>query len=194
MVLTMNNPRMDSPGQATRYPRASGPNGHPFHPILVTIPIGAWVSSLIFDIVTRAKDAGSPALTQASYWLIGIGIIGALLAAVFGLMDLLHVPRDTKAFRVGLTHMTLNLVIVAAYVVNFFWRRGDYDSRVQVTPGQLALSAITIILLLVSGWLGGNMTYRYGVRVADVGTQSEGFIHSQSGASARTSGGGNARA
>src|SRR5213078_982886 len=76
----------------------AGPYGHPFHPILVTIPIGAWVCSLIFDIATRVNSAGSAPLTDASYWLIGIGILGALLAAVFGLMDLVRIPRRTRAF------------------------------------------------------------------------------------------------
>src|SRR3954452_12970297 len=96
---------------------AAGPYGHPFHPILVTIPIGAWVGSLIFDIATRAGD-GSSALTEASYWLIGIGILGALLAAIFGLMDLLRIPRATRALRTGLTHMALNLTVVALFIVN----------------------------------------------------------------------------
>src|SRR5487761_1139087 len=89
----------------------AGPYGHPFHPILVTIPIGAWVASLIFDIATKVNSAGSVSFVNASYWLIGIGVIGAVLAAVFGLMDLLTIPRSTKALRVGLAHMGLNLTV-----------------------------------------------------------------------------------
>jgi len=153
---------------------AAGPYGHPFHPILVTIPIGAWVGSLIFDIATRAGD-GSSALTEASYWLIGIGILGALLAAIFGLMDLLRIPRGTRALRTGLTHMALNLTVVALFIVNFFWRRGSYDDSSQVSGGQLVLSIVAIALLLVSGWLGGTMTYRYGVRVAAEDDQLDGY-------------------
>lgn len=70
----------------------AGPYGHPFHPMLVTIPIGAWVASVVFDIASRVNSHGAPSLVDASYWLIGIGIVGALLAAVFGLMDLLTIP------------------------------------------------------------------------------------------------------
>src|SRR4051794_5785497 len=153
---------------------AAGPYGHPFHPILVTIPIGCWVGSLIFDIATRAGD-GSRALTEASYWLIGIGILGALLAAVFGLMDLLRIPRGTRALRFGLTHMVLNLTVVALFVVNFFWRHGSYDDSAQVSAGQLVLSVVAIAFLLVSGWLGGTLAYRYGVRVAAEADQAEGY-------------------
>lgn len=63
----------------------AGPYGHPFHPILVTVPIGAWIASLVFDIASHVVD--NPGfLTQASEWLIGIGIVGALVAAAFGLV------------------------------------------------------------------------------------------------------------
>jgi uncharacterized membrane protein len=154
---------------------AAGPYGHPFHPILVTIPIGAWVCSLIFDIATRVNSAGSKPLTDASYWLIGIGVLGALLAALFGLLDLVAIPRHTRALRMGLTHLTLNLVIVGAYIANFFWRHGSYDSASKVQVGQLVLSACAIALLLVSGWIGGMLAYRFGVRVADESAQIDGY-------------------
>jgi uncharacterized membrane protein len=84
----------------------AGPYGHPFHPIFVTLPIGAWVCALIFDIASRVNAHGSHTLVDASYWLIGIGIVGALVAALFGLMDLLTIPRRTRAFATGLTHMS----------------------------------------------------------------------------------------
>lgn len=157
---------------------AAGPYGHPFHPILVTIPIGAWVASLIFDIATRVNSAGSPALVDASYWLIGIGVLGALLAAIFGFLDLLAIPRPSRAVRVGLAHMGINLTIVGIFIGDFFWRHSSTSgayAAAKVGSGQLALSAVGIALLLVSGWLGGMLAYRFGVRVADEATQAEGF-------------------
>jgi len=156
----------------------AGPYGHPFHPILVTIPIGAWVASLVFDIATKVNSAGSAAFVNASYWLIGIGVIGAVLAAVFGLMDLLTIPRSTKALRIGLTHMTLNLTVVGIFIGDFFWRHASASgasAAAKVQTGQLVLSAVAIGLLLISGFLGGKLAYRYGVRVADEATQAEGF-------------------
>jgi uncharacterized membrane protein len=163
--------------QHAKQPAATvaGPYGHPFHPILVTIPIGAWVCSLIFDIASRVNSAGSRPLVDAAYWLIGIGILGALVAALFGLLDLVRIPRGTRALRFGLTHMSINLVIVAAYIVNFFWRRDSYYDATRVGIGQLVLSACAVALLLVSGWIGGMLAYRYGVRVADEATQIEGY-------------------
>src|SRR5438105_3206988 len=152
----------------------AGPYGHPFHPILVTVPIGAWVSSLVFDISSHVIDR--PAfLTQGSEWLIAIGVLGALGAAMVGFLDLFAIPTATPAFRTGLVHMSLNLTVTTAYVVNFFWRHGQYTNGHTVGGGQLTLAAVSLAVLAASGYLGGKLAYRYGIRVADQETQAEGF-------------------
>lgn len=152
----------------------AGPYGHPFHPILVTVPIGAWLSSLVFDIASQFADHPG-FLNQGSEWLIAIGVVGALVAATVGFLDLLAIPGGTSAFRTGLVHMSLNLCITAAYVVNFLWRHGSYTRPDAVGGGPLALSAVSVATLAVSGYLGGKLAYRYGVRVADEEVQREGF-------------------
>ena len=148
----------------------AGSYGHPVHPILVTIPIGTWTASLIFDIAAKARD-DSAAFAQGSHWLIGIGILGALLAAIFGSIDLSGIPTGTAARRTGMIHMALNLAITALYVINYFIR-GD-DDTVGTLP--LILSIVALALLGASGFLGGKLSYHYGVRVADEQTQAEGF-------------------
>ncbi len=152
----------------------AGPYGHPFHPILVTVPIGAWVASLVFDIASHI--AGDPAfLVRGSTWLIAVGVIGALAAAMVGFLDLFAIPPGTRAFRTGLVHMTLNLIVTAAYAGNWAWRQADHAQVGGVGAGMLALSAVSLAVLGVSGFLGGKLAYRYGVRVADEATQAEGF-------------------
>jgi uncharacterized membrane protein len=154
----------------------AGPYGHPFHPLLVTLPIGAWVSSLIFDIGTRIDDTPHRAsLIYGSYWLIAIGIVGALVAAVFGLLDLLGIPRNTRAFKTGLLHLAVNLGVVALFVANLLWRKDEWDEANKVRAAQMLLTVVALGLLAFSGWLGGRLTYRYGVRVVDEATQREGF-------------------
>src|SRR3954454_19143881 len=119
---------------------AAGPYGHPFHPILVTVPIGAWVSSFVLDIAAHIVD--HPAgLSRGAYWLVGIGIIGAVVAALFGLLDLLTIPRNSRAFRVGLTHMALNLVTVALFIGSFAIRHSG-GLAVQTEKSAVVLSAI----------------------------------------------------
>lgn len=158
-----------------KHPRTvlAGPYGHPFHPVMVTVPIGAWVASVVFDIVALAGADGEAVFAEGAYWLIGIGIVGAVLAAVFGLMDLLGIPRHTPAFRTGLLHMSLNLIVVVLFVVNFAVRTEQGYEEANVAG--FVLSLIAVALLGASGWLGGKLAYRYGVRVASEDTQSEGF-------------------
>jgi uncharacterized membrane protein len=153
----------------------AGPYGHPFHPILVTVPIGAWVGSLVFDIASHIVD-DPDFLSRGAMWLIAIGVIGALAAAAIGFLDFLAIPARTRAFRVGLLHMTLNLLVTAGYVVGFLWRQAGDGPSGSVEAGQLTLSAVSLAVLGVSGWLGGRLAYHFGVRVADETTQAEGYI------------------
>ncbi|MFC5911785.1 DUF2231 domain-containing protein [Streptacidiphilus monticola] len=151
----------------------AGPYGHPFHPILVTVPIGAWVASLVFDIASHVVD--DPGfLAKGAMWLIAVGVLGALAAALVGFLDLFAIPPGTAAMRTALVHMTLNLLVTGAYVGGFFWRRAG-ELTTSVGAGKLALSAVSLAVLGVSGFLGGKLAYRYGVRVADEQTQAQGF-------------------
>lgn len=128
---------------------------------------------MVFDLVALVNAEEAAVFAEGAYWLIGIGVVGALLAAVFGLLDLSAIARGTRAFRVGLTHMTINLVVVAVFAVNFALRAAqDYE---EATTAGFVVSLIGLGLLGVSGWLGGKLAYRYGVRVADEGRQVEGF-------------------
>lgn len=175
--MTASSPSPEIPPPDAKHPVSAllaGPYGHPLHPLLVTVPIGAWVASLVFDIGSHIA-ANSGALADGSLWLIAIGVLGALAAACVGFLDLLAIPTGTRAFRVGLWHMSLNLVVTAAYAGGFAWRHSDYGHGHAVGAGQLALSAVSLAVLCVSGFLGGKLAYRYGVRVADEQTQREGL-------------------
>jgi len=162
-------------GEAKRpVSRLAGPYGHPFHPILVTVPIGAWVASFVFDLASRLSD--EPAVfTKGALWLIGLGLVGAAAAAMLGFLDLFAIPTGTRAFRTGLLHMSLNLTVVAIYVAAFLLRRGNVEQADGVPLGLLILSAVALGVLTVSGWLGGQLAYRYGVRVADERDQAEAY-------------------
>lgn len=153
----------------------AGPYGHPLHPAMVALPIGAWAASLIFDVASRVvHDPGF--LVQGSRWLIALGVLTALAAAMVGFLDLFAIPSGTRAQRVALVHMTLNLAVVASYTVNFLLRKDPgTDRSASVGIGYIVASAVTFAVLGVSGFLGGELAYRYGVRVADEDTQAHGF-------------------
>lgn len=133
--------------------------GHPIHPMVVPIAIGGFLLSFIFDIVCIATGATDPWATVAYYTMIG-GIVGALLAAVFGLVDLLSLPPgETK--RVAYTHMGLNLFIVALFLCNAWFRHEEIYANLTFW-----MSLAGVLLLVVSGWLGGKMVYEAGVGVS----------------------------
>lgn len=136
--------------------------GHPIHPMLVSIPIGLWIFSLVADLVLM--NGGNPAWATVAFYCMGGGIVGALLAAVPGLIDLVSLPAGPRS--TALAHMGINLTVVALYVVNFWMRTGAPDK-----PGSLVwLSLVSVLLLAVSGWLGGKMVYEHGVAVNTDGT------------------------
>lgn len=135
--------------------------GHPIHPMLVPIPIGLWVFSLICDLI-HAGGSTNPAWPIVALYTMGGGIVGALLAAVAGLVDLLSLPPEPR--KTALAHMSINLVIVVLYLINFWMRVGAAGE----SSGPLWLSIIAIGLLLISGWLGGKMVYELGVAVSAV--------------------------
>jgi uncharacterized membrane protein len=164
----------NTPLARAKQPRTplAGPYGHPFHPILVTIPIGAWIASIVFDIIGFVVDDATSYEIGAQV-LIAIGVIGALVAAIFGFLDYSVIPAGTVAKKTATIHMSLNLALVVLFVINFFVRVGSDHSHVTIVG--FVLSIIGVVALTISGYLGGKLAYRYGVRVADEGTQAEGF-------------------
>jgi uncharacterized membrane protein len=132
--------------------------GHPIHPMLVPIAIGCFVFSFAADLLCLATGNTNLWSMLAYYTMIG-GILGALAAAVPGFIDLLSLPPPIKS--TALTHMGINLTVVVIYVVNVFLRRSDPQNL--TLP--MFLSLVTVVMLLVSGWLGGKMVFEKGVGV-----------------------------
>lgn len=138
--------------------------GHPVHPMLVPIPIGAFFLALVGDILHMAapRDAF---WYDFSFTCIGIGIFFSLVAAVAGAVDYVGVNMSAKAFRTATKHLLLNLSVVALYLVSFFARRGE----TAIAGGRWLLAFGTALaafaLLGISGWLGGKLAYEYHVGV-----------------------------
>jgi uncharacterized membrane protein len=147
----------------------AGPYGHPFHATMVTIPIGAWVTGVVLDIVALAADDGDPYLL-AGRWVFGVGVIGALAAAALGLMDYTRLARGTRARRTATIHMLLNIAAVILFAVVWALHFGDGPS-----VAALVLGIVGLLGVAASGFLGGEMVFRYGVRVADESDQAEAF-------------------
>lgn len=137
--------------------------GHPIHPMLVVLPLGLFIGAVVFDAVHLWR--GNPTFAAIGYWNIAAGIVGGLLAAVFGFIDWWAIPNGTRAKRIGLLHGGGNVLVVALFAF-VWWTR---STAVDVTPtGTIFLIEVLALLLgSVAGWLGGELVDRLGVGVDD---------------------------
>lgn len=153
--------------------RVAGPYGHPFHPMIIPVPIGAFVIALVFDLASYWV-AEPTVFARGSYWLIVIGIVSGVVAAVFGAMDAIRIPLGTRAFKAAMAHMTSNVTALGLYTVSLALRHGRLDEGpVAIAP--LVVSIVALTSLGLGGWLGGELTYRHGIRVADEPTQADAY-------------------
>ncbi len=137
--------------------------GHPIHPMLIVLPLGLFSIGVLFDALYLIT--GTEEFASVAYWNITVGIVGGLLAAVFGSIDWFALPSDTRAKRIGLWHGAGNLVIVALFIVSWLMRQGDQAYAPNALPFLLGL--VGIGLALVTAWLGGELVYRLRVAVDD---------------------------
>lgn len=135
--------------------------GHPIHPMLVVFPLGLFTAAVIFDVLYLS--AANPVFPAVSYYMIAAGVIGGLLAAIFGFIDWLALPSNTRAKNIGLWHGIGNFVIVVMFAISWLLRQGNAN----FVPDSLALilSFAGVGLALITGWIGGELVYRLGVAV-----------------------------
>jgi uncharacterized membrane protein len=135
--------------------------GHPIHPMLIPFPIVCFIGALVTDIVfLNNQDTG---WATASRYLLGIGIVMAALAAVAGLTDFMGDDRIRRASD-ALKHMLANVTAVVLEIVNFFVRLNN-DSAISGIG--IILSAVVVLILIYSGWKGGDLVFRHGIGVDD---------------------------
>ncbi|HEX7182394.1 MAG TPA: DUF2231 domain-containing protein [Thermoanaerobaculia bacterium] len=134
--------------------------GHPIHQMLIVFPLGLLGTSLLFDIAHLVS--GNPQWAEIAFWLIVVGILSGLIAAVFGLIDWLPIPSGTRAKRIGALHGIGNVIVVGLFALSWLLRQDDPGAAGGLEVG---LSAVAVALSLVTGWLGGELVDRLGVGV-----------------------------
>lgn len=144
--------------------------GHPVHPILVPIAIGAFVAAFIFDIA--AVSTGAPTWFNMSFWTLLIGVCAAFFSALTGIYDYFTVRMTDGAKRDATIHLALNLVLVTLFVISLIIKGINTAGGPAFVPSGAIVSTfildlIAFVLLLVSGWYGGEVVYRHGVAVTE---------------------------
>ena len=133
---------------------------HPIHPMLVPFPIVCFIGALLTDLAYWRT--ANVMWTDFSAWLLSVGVIMGILAAIAGLIDFLS-DRLVRAQAPAWPHLIGNAVVLVLAVINTFVH--THDAWTSVVPTGLILSAVVVVLLLITGWLGGAMVYRHGVGV-----------------------------
>ncbi len=137
--------------------------GHPIHPMLIVLPLGLFIAAVVFDGLYLWR--GSPTFATVAYWNIAAGVVGGLLAAVFGLIDWLAIPAGTRAKRIGLLHGGSNVIVVGIFALVWLMRRDA--PGMSPTTSLFLLEVVGLGLGSVGGWLGGELVDRLGVGIDD---------------------------
>ena len=139
------------------------PLKHPLHPILVHLPIAFFLVSFLLDIGSYVW--GGNDFVRGSWYTMLVALIGAGVASIPGFVDWWDIRKDNPAYKTGLYHMVLNLVAVALYVANIFLRCVNHHDAAETPIMPFIMSIIGVILLSISGYLGGVMVYDDGIGV-----------------------------
>ena len=139
--------------------------GHPLHPILAHIPMAMWPGALIFDLLSQ-REIGGNAMVRLSFYAIVFGLVASLLAVPAGVVDGSGIKKEKPAWKIGLYHMILNLLVGLLFAINLGLRLQTFREATTVAGAPLLLSILGTALLIGSAYLGGMMTYTYGISVA----------------------------
>jgi uncharacterized membrane protein len=136
--------------------------GHPLHPMIVPFPMAFLVGAFAGDIAYWRTE--NPLWSSMSTWLIMAGLVMGMLAAVLGFIDFIGIKRVRRGLT-GWTHMIGNILVMAISLINLMHRLGDTEGG--VLPLGLILSAVVVAILMVTGWLGGELVYRHKIGVIE---------------------------
>jgi uncharacterized membrane protein len=129
--------------------------------MLIVFPLGLFVTAVIFDLVQVITDDNT--FGQVAYWNILAGMIGAVFAAVTGLLDWTAIPTGTRAKRIGLLHGVANAVVLLLFLVSWLLRMDNTDHVAGAGP--FTLEIIALVIGGAAGWLGGELVDRLGIGV-----------------------------
>lgn len=134
--------------------------GHPLHPMLIHFPVAALMGLVATDLAFIFS--GDDFWARASLWLAGVGALGGWLSGMAGLVDLTTVARIRRLVAAW-CHAILAVMLLSLATLNWLLR---FEQGVaQIVPWGLYLSLLTGLLIAVTGILGGQLVYEYGVGV-----------------------------
>ena len=134
--------------------------GHPLHPLITDIPIGAWVLTALFDIIWLISPASYSWAAQGAALVLLIGVLGGLAAVVTGSADWSDTYGAER--RTGLWHLLLNVSALILYMISLVFR--FYAPGWESLTGAI-LGFIAVVTVTVGSYFGGAMVFGNGTGV-----------------------------
>ncbi len=144
---------------------------HPLHPIFTHFPMALLMISLLWDLLGLWR--GDPFWWSFSFWSITVGLILTVLAMVTGLIDYVKVPQGGPAEGVAMRHMVIVISAAVLYVGSFFVRLSSPIPSGSQLIIAITLSFLGFVILLIGGWYGGELVYKYGVGIRGFGSKEQ---------------------
>ena len=135
--------------------------GHHIHPILIVFPLGLLSTAVIFEIIYYVT--GGRTFADTAYWMMISGVVGGVVAALFGWIDWSAIPRGTRAKSVGLMHGGANATALLLFFISWYLRHSGQTTEPTILASVLAFAGFG--LAGVGGWLGGELVERLGIGV-----------------------------
>jgi uncharacterized membrane protein len=129
--------------------------------MVIVFPLGLFVTGTVFDVIAQFSD--NTVFDQVGYWNILAGIIGAVVAALTGLLDWTAIPAATRAKRIGLLHGGANSVVLLLFLVSWLVRMDNLNHR--ATVGSVVVEVLAVAISGVAAWFGGELVDRLGIGV-----------------------------
>jgi uncharacterized membrane protein len=137
--------------------------GHPLHPPLTDVTIGAYSFGTVAAILSKLGVA-EHAFAQAWWLALVVGLGSTVLTATAGLVDWLSITWGSELWKTATVHALVNVAAGVVFLITVIVGHGEYTHR-SLSAGDLVLTLVGFAVLLVGGWLGGAITYVHGMRV-----------------------------
>jgi uncharacterized membrane protein len=158
--------------QQEEIPSTAAIAGHPIHPMLIPLPIASLVGALVADIIYAVNKRWF--WSEAATRLTLAGFITGVVAAIFGGIDFWTIRR-VQEIRIAWIHMIGNAIALLLALISLRVRVGNPRSGTARTG--LILSVLINLILVVTGWLGGELSYRHKVGVNSRQSKLKGQYH-----------------
>jgi uncharacterized membrane protein len=140
--------------------------GHPSHPPLTDVTIGAYTFATVAAILSKLGVA-EHAFAQAWWLALVVGAISSVLTVSTGFLDWLQISRDTPLWRTATLHALANATASVFFILAIIFGHDGYTAQ-SVGTGDLILTIVGFLMLTVGGTMGGSITYVHGMRVLNL--------------------------